>query len=357
MHTNSNEIIINLHMHTTYSDGSGSHSDIAQAALRAGLDSVIVTDHNIHVAGLEGYYKDGKKRVLLLVGEEVHDQARDPQKSHLLVFGAGKGMSAYANNPQLLIDSVRQAGGYSFLAHPFEYAAPSIGETAIDWVDWQVQGYNGIELWNGFGEIKSIIPTKLHAIFYAFFPKLIARAPYKKVLEKWDELLAAGQRVYAIGGSDAHALKLSLGPIKRVVFPYDFHFSAINTHILTSEPMTGELVHDRHLVLDALANGHCFVGYDLPGQTKGFRFTAQGKDKTAIMGDEIVSDGGVTLQVKLPEPADCRLLQNGKVIGNWTRHQVCTHITTEPGIYRVEVFKTYLGRKRGWIFSNPIFVR
>jgi hypothetical protein len=75
------------------------------------------------VAGPEGYYKDGKKRVLLLVGEEVHDQARDPQKSHLLVFGAGKGLSAYANNPQLLVDSVRKEGGYSFIAHPFEHAA------------------------------------------------------------------------------------------------------------------------------------------------------------------------------------------------------------------------------------------
>jgi hypothetical protein len=50
-------------------------------------------------------------------------------------------------------------------------------------------------------------------------------------------------------------------------------------------------------------------------------------------------------------------LQNGKVIGSWTRHQVCAHITTEAGIYRVEVFKMYLGKKRGWIFSNPIFVR
>jgi hypothetical protein len=266
-------------------------------------------------------------------------------------------MSAYANNPQWLIDAVRQAGGYSFLAHPFEHAAPSIGESAIDWADWQVQGYNGIELWNGFGEIKSIIPTKLHAIFYAFFPKLIAGGPYRKVLEKWDELLLTGQRICAIGGSDAHALKLSLGPIKRVVFPYDFHFSAINTHIISTEPLNGDITHDRRLVLDSLANGHCFIGYDLAGQTRGFRFTAQGKDNSVIMGDDIVTDGGVTLQIKLPEPADCRLLQNGKIISTWTRHQVCTYITTEPGIYRVEVYRRYLGKYRGWIFSNPIFLR
>ena len=356
MRTFSHELIINLHMHTSYSDGSGSHADIAQAALRAGLDAAIVTDHNIHVTGPEGYYRLGEKRILLLVGEEVHDQSRNPQKSHLLVFGAGKGMSTYANDPQFLINSIRQAGGYSFIAHPFEYAAPAIGETAIDWVDWQVTGYNGLELWNGFGEIKSIIPTKLHAIFYGFFPKLIARAPYPRVLDKWDELLLSGSRVFGIGGSDAHALKLSLGPIKRVVFPYEFHFSAINTHVLTPDPLSGDLIHDRQMILESIAAGRSFIGYDLPGSTRGFRFTAQGKDKSVTMGDDIEAKGGVTLQIKLPVVAECRLLKNGKIISQWTRQQFCTQITTEPGVYRVEVFIHYLGRRRGWIFSNPIFV-
>ena len=30
------EIVVNLHMHTRYSDGSGTHKDIAQAAMQAG---------------------------------------------------------------------------------------------------------------------------------------------------------------------------------------------------------------------------------------------------------------------------------------------------------------------------------
>ena len=62
------EIVVNLHMHTRYSDGSGSHKDIAQAAIKAGLDAVIVTDHNVLVQGLEGYYRVGRSRVLLLIG-------------------------------------------------------------------------------------------------------------------------------------------------------------------------------------------------------------------------------------------------------------------------------------------------
>ena len=67
------EIIINVHMHTRYSDGHGSHADIGAAALRAGLDAVIVTDHNVWVSGPEDYYQEGSRRTLVLIGEEVHD--------------------------------------------------------------------------------------------------------------------------------------------------------------------------------------------------------------------------------------------------------------------------------------------
>ena len=54
------ELVINLHMHTTYSDGHGTHADLAEAALRAGLDAIIVTDHNVWVNGIEGYRQKGK---------------------------------------------------------------------------------------------------------------------------------------------------------------------------------------------------------------------------------------------------------------------------------------------------------
>ncbi|NJC97310.1 MAG: PHP domain-containing protein, partial [Anaerolineae bacterium] len=98
------EIIINLHMHTRYSDGTGTHKDIADAAMKSGLDAVIVTDHNVLVEGMEGYYRLGTTRVLLLIGQEVHDQDRVPQKNHLLIFNANRDLSALADDPQTLIN-------------------------------------------------------------------------------------------------------------------------------------------------------------------------------------------------------------------------------------------------------------
>lgn len=343
-------------MHTPYSDGHATHAEIARAALNAGLDAVIVTDHNVYVNGMEDYYKEGDRQVLLLVGEEIHDQAREPQKNHLLVFGAGKELATFASDPQRLIDAARRLGGLAFVAHPYDPAAPAFNEDDLSWVDWEVSGLTGLEIWNAMSEFKSLLTNRLRAIYYALNPDRVASGPFPEVLQKWDELLASGKRLAAIGGSDAHAMPARMGPLRRVIFPYEFHFRAINTHILTPSPLSGDLFEDRRMILDALGRGRSFIGYDLPAPTRGFRFTAQGKDRKAWMGEEVSSRNGVTIQIRLPRPVECRLLKDGKVIKTWTRRDTCTYITTEPGVYRVEAYIHYLGKKRGWIFSNPIYV-
>ncbi|MDD2695602.1 MAG: CehA/McbA family metallohydrolase [Anaerolineales bacterium] len=351
------EVVANLHMHTPYSDGRYTHARIARAAIQTGLDAVLVTDHNVYVDGLERVYTDGARRALLLVGEEIHDQGRLPQKNHLLVFGAGRELAAQAHDPQRLLDNVRQAGGLSFLAHPYELAAPAVGEPDISWVDWDVHGYTGLELWNGFSEFKSLLKSKLHALFYAFNPRLIARAPHPEALRKWDELLSQGRRVVAVGGSDAHALPASLGPLRKTLFPYEYHFRAINNHLFLESPLSGDIIGDRPRLLTALGSGRLFIGYDLPASTRGFRFTAQGSERVAWMGETIPAKGGVTLQIRLPLPVECRLVKDGKTIKVWHKRHTCTYITTQPGAYRAEAYIHYLGRKRGWIFSNPIYVK
>lgn len=350
------ELVINLHMHTRYSDGFGSHQDIAEAALQAGLDAVVVTDHNVLVNGPEGYYRNGNQKVLLLVGEEIHDQTLQPSKNHLLVLGAGRELAHMATDPQRLIDAVRRHEGLSFLAHPFEDASPAIGELDFSWEAWPVQGFTGLEIWNAMSELKTRIRSRLHAIFYILFPRRIARGPSGEALQKWDELLSQGQQVVAVGGTDAHAFPYRLGPMRRTIFPYHFHFATVNTHLLTPSPLRGDVDHDRRLVLDALRQGHAFIGYDLPAPTRGFRFSAQGKSGRAWMGDTISAENGVTFQIRLPLVTECRLVRHGKVVRTWQQRQTCTHITSEPGAYRVEVYIPYNGRRRGWIFSNPIYV-
>jgi hypothetical protein len=148
-----------------------------------------------------------------------------------------------------------------------------------------------------------------------------------------------------------------MGPLHRTLFPYEFHFRSINTHLLTPDPLKGDLAEDRRLILEALASGHAFIGYDLPASTRGFRFSAQGKDSMAWMGDEISAKDGVTLQIRLPRRTECVLVKDGKPLKTWRDRETCTHITSETGVYRVEVYIQYLGRRRTWIISNPVYVR
>jgi hypothetical protein len=351
------EIIANLHIHTIYSDGTGKHSEIAEAAIKTGLDVVIVTDHNVFVSGPEDYYTSNGKRVLLLVGEEIHDQARLPQKNHLLVLGAGCELASLAGDLNRLLKAVRNAGGLAFIAHPVDPAAPAVNEDDLSWEDWHLKGLAGIEIWNAMSEFKSLLKTKLHALYYAYNPTLIARGPFPETMQNWDKQLQDGQRLMAIGGSDAHAFSARLGPLRRTLFPYEFHFRSINTHILIDHPLEGDLESDRRLVLEALAQGRSFVANDMLAPTRGFRFIAHGLNHIAMPGEEITAERGITFQIRLPTPASCHLVRNGQIVQAWEKQTLCTYITTEPGVYRVEAFLTYRGAPRGWIFSNPVFVR
>ncbi len=267
---------------------------------------------------------------------------------------------SWARSPGIRSDlSVQSARRVALHFSPTHLKPPPrlFGEPDLSWVDWQVDGYTGLELWNAMSEFKSLLRSRLHALYYAFAPDRIARGPSKETLAKWDDLLLSGRRVVAIGGTDAHAFRGKMGPFKRTIFPYTFHFRTVNTHLLVERPLGGDLDQDRQLVYDALRAGRAFIGYDLPAPTRGFNFTAQGKDKPAWMGDEISAKNGVTFQIRLPRRAECHLLKNGQVVKSWRQRETCTHITSESGVYRVEVFIPYRGRRRGWIFSNPIYVR
>jgi len=346
----------NLHTHSVYSDGHGQHQDIAHAAIQAGLDFVIVTDHNVWVQGMDGYrYLEGK-RTLLLTGEEIHDTQREPQKNHLLVYETRAELASFATDPQNLLDEINARMGLAFLAHPFDPAAPLFHEDDLSWEAWEVQGFTGIELWNFMSEFKSKLSSLPRALFFAFNPDSIGVGPFPQVLERWDHLLTSGRRVVAIGGSDAHALPARMGPLKQTIFPYEYLFRTVNTHVLLDEPLSGETARDRKAIFTALRDGSAFVGYDLPAPTRGFRFQALGESEQIGMGGELAVKLGVTLQIHIPAPAVVRLIRSGEEIASWQGIETAVQTVREPGVYRVEVHLPFRGRMRGWIYSNPIYL-
>lgn len=349
------EIVLNLHIHSTYSDGSGNFHEIAQAALSAELDAVIVTDHNLLLKGKDALYYRNGKRMLLLVGEEVHDMQGSPG-NHLLILNYPKEIAHLASNMQLLINEANHQNAITILAHPYESEIKAFNVRAFGWDQWEVKGFTGIEIFNQMSEFKNRSRNLFALLLNALFPKRFLTEANPKALAKWDELLNAGHRVFAYTGSDAHQSRFKFGPIKLTLFPYLTHFSALNTHAYLPQPLTGELEQDRSLIYIALKKGKFHIGLDWVYPTKGFEFKADYEGGSAYSGDQLIMNQSATIKINLPVQAIVHLLRNGEVIGKWDRRVSIAHTITTAGVYRVECYFPVQGSLAGWIYSNPIFV-
>lgn len=359
----------NMHIHTRYSDGEKLHAEIAEDAIAAGLDFIIITDHNIYVTGVEGYYQNDNGRVLLMTGEEIHNVRRQPQASHFLAYGAGKELAPYAPDPQSLIDQTLGAGGFGFLAHPYEDELPLFDQPDFGWHDWDIEGFSGLEIWNYMSVFKNTLATRLEnmrwknkiiglllALRMTLNPERYVNGADQRTLDLWDGFLAKGMRVAAVGNSDAHGTPMKLGPLRREVYPYEFLFRAVNTHVLLPKPLSGDVKQDQWLLLKAIGRGNSWIGYDMAGRTDEFRFTVQGR-AIGIVGDEMPFGMGATLQIRTPTRCRIRVIRHGDVVFEVERESNLTYIPDMPGAYRVECYLPFEGRERGWIYSNPIYLR
>jgi hypothetical protein len=346
------EYVGSPHVHSIYSDGSATYRQIAAAANAAKLNFVIVTDHNIRPSGLEAYHGQS----LILSGEEMHDVRRARQANHLLVYGTEAEMSPYTfGSVRSLIQAVHTRKGVCYIAHPIERRSPLRADlAAIPWSHWPPEGIHGMEIWNYMSEFKGLLWNWISAFVYGFRPDWGIRGPFSATLKLWDELLAQGYRIGALGGADAHGVPCAIGPLRRTIFPYDYLFRCVTTHILTDSPLTGDVTTDKALIYDALRAGRTWVGYDLPHTTRGFRCVIESGSAVAVPGQELRRLGAVTITITLPAPGEIHLRRDGRVIRRVTGMGM-RYTTAEAGIYRVEVYRRFRGRKVGWIFASPIY--
>lgn len=352
-----NEIIANLHLHTRISDGQGTYSDLVREALQSEVDVVIAADHNVRVRHLEGYYTNGKRKVLLLTGEELHRMNAPQSENHLLVYGCPQEMANSGIDLPSLVQAIHKAGGVAVMAHPFDVSAPLFEAPAIPWNAGVVEGMDGIEIWNILTSYKEYAQKRSSARQVLLDPNLALVEASQAALSFWDQRLAEGTRFFAIAGSDAHHEPLRMGMIKRTFLSYGSSFKALNTHLLLSNPLRGDFSADRDLVLSAVCEGRSFIGLDAAASTCGFRFTIQTNTHTASIGDEITLQRSGTLQVRIPQVCDGSVICNGEVIYRWKRQEAAAVTITQPGAYRVECRITRDDRSLGWIYSNPIYVK
>ncbi len=346
------EYVGNLHIHTTYSDGGKDAKEIAAVARAAGLDFIALNDHSyltqLHLED-EGYYRG----VLVLVGSEIGTRFH-----HYLAYNIKNQVADEGCSPQEVIDAVDRQGGFGFLAHPFEKGMHFLQEdVAYTWNDWSVNGYTGICIWNFSSRWKENVKSLWHGVFHLVFKKYTLKGPSRKTLATWDRICSS-RRAVAVGGSDAHGSSMKIGFLRLTPLPYTYLLRTINTHILTAEPLKGDLIRDKENVYNSLREGNCFIAHDGLCPAKGFRFSfarEEGKEGLSMGQEGRFSPG--ELVIRLPRRGLIRVVKDGsllkRVYGNWLSIKI-----HEGGVYRVEVSrKTALFGWRPWIFSNPIYLR
>jgi hypothetical protein len=343
-----------VHLHSTYSDGTGTVPEIAAAGRRNALDVVLLTDHDSLEAkrrGEERWYGS----VLLLVGEEVSPEG---QENHYLAFGIDDEIDHEGLSAAGICAAVAEAGGFGFAAHPFSQGTELVRRRgrAMPWTDLDCDGLAGIELWSFVTDTAEQLGSWREAAAFVARPERVVDRPPERNLAEWDRLCARG-RMVAIGGLDAHQIGIRVaGRVPLRLMGYARSFRHLRTHVLCEELPTGELEHDRDQVYAALREGRCYLAMDSLAPARGFAFWAEGpRGRRLPMGAE-ESAGRWTLRARVPRPALVRILRDGEEVAR-EHGAMVEHEAEGPGVYRADAYLQAHGRERAWALSNPIYLR
>jgi hypothetical protein len=343
-----------VHVHSTYSDGTATVPELLDAARGAGVDAVLLTDHDTLGAGRDGW-EGMHQGVLLLVGTEV-----SPKQGHYLAFGVAGKIRHAGRTPGEIAAAVRAAGGLGFAAHPFSEGGrllvPALARRIVLPHGWPAledpEAYDGLELWSLTTDAAEGWRTPADAWRWLRDPEAaVAQGPPSRHLRRWDEL-SARRRVPAIGGLDGHAPGIRLRGRVRSPLSHARTFSLLRTHVICKRPLSGALDEDRATVLDALRAGAVWISCPFVAPADGARLWAERGDGTAIaMGAEAPAGPGV-LRVRLPEAAHITVVRDGVPVHDADGARVDLDIE-RPGAYRIEA---RIGG-RVWLISNPVHLR
>jgi hypothetical protein len=348
-----------VHVHSDHSDGTGTVPRIAAAAARAGIDVVLLTDHDT-LAGRYAGYERWHGGVLVCIGEEVTPRPGH----HYLAFGIDAPVDHYGLTPREVVARVNEAGGFGLLAHPFSSGNPRFPRIpAAGWDEIAPPGATGLELWSFVTDTVERLASVPDALRFlarpAGHPAL--DHPRPEALTAFDRV-AARRRIVAVGGLDAHQLGVRVGeavPLR--LMSYETSFGLLSTHVLLDEPLPEEAWHARDAVYAALRAGRCYVARDELAPPRGFAFWADNLASARVeLGAEAPAAPDWALHVRLPRPAAIRVLRDGAELARTPPGAQSDRLDVpapEPGAHRVEVTIHDRGRPRTWILSNPVYFR
>jgi hypothetical protein len=385
-----------LHAHAEDSAHTGgTRAEMLAEAQRAGVNAVLLTDHHRPPADfINQSWRGLREGVLFLPGSEARGFLLYPSRSI---------MNHMDDPTPALIEATRADGGLIFLSHIEERP------------DHSMAGLDGMEIYNRHADAKKD-PAGLMAIMLKLTDPASLREFEESLSRYGDELFAAQveypadylakwdaetrtRRLTGVAANDCHhnyvllvkmvddetvkvgtnvdrddqmrTISARLRPGIRALAkdhwpgdvlarldldPYHRSFQNVSTHILAPELNEAS-------IRDALRGGHAYVSHDWMCDPSGFQFeltTGAGQTggfaRAAILGDEVKLAPPARLVAQFPVPCHIRLLNGGTVISERSADRL-EYDVASPGVYRVEGWLELGGEERGWIYSNPIYVR
>ncbi len=309
------------HLHTTRSDGRGTLEEVVVAARGAGLQFVVVTDHNVLSPEEQGY-RDG---VLVVEGTEV-----SAPYGHVVALGVPRDLTREERQRDTL-GAIGALGGHAVLAHPFHPRRPFTRWSNDGWAGFEVVSNDSFwgftvahhEYWRIL-EAVAVLPWDPSRSILAFY-----RKPLQE-LRRYDQV-AARRPVRLLCASDAHGY-----PSYRAVF------EAFSMHLPVA--FTGDAVADARAVVAGLLDGRAFCVFDAVAPAAGVRLAVgPARDR-------------VDLAFSTPDPSRARwlLYRDGSLAGEMAAASGGATFSCDGpcprGAWRAE------GRWDGvdWIFTNPI---
>ncbi len=322
------------HVHTTRSDGLGTLAEVLQAARQAGLQFVVVTDHNL-LAPEDAGWHDG---VLVIEASEASSRF-----GHVVAVGIPRALTPGERGAEPL-EAIAALGGQAVLAHPFHARRP--------WSGWERGPWRGIEVVSNdtsWGEITvgrgwgRLLPG-LAALPFDGARAVIGLVP---ATHREEAVLEAGLRS---GAARTRREDGSAAPPRVLLCSADAHgypsyraaFEAFSMHVPVR--VTGDAMVDGKAVLAALLDGRASCVFDGVAPASGIRLggVAGGElrlsAEASLVGSEaLLWSGGVVVASGVVEPGAIRFACAGGC---------------GPGIYRAVVRRG----GRPWIFTNPVVI-
>jgi hypothetical protein len=313
-------------VHTTRSDGLGSIDEVVRAARQAGLQFVVLADHNV-LFPEDGGYRDG---VLVVNATEISSRY-----GHVVGVGIPRALTAVEKEGDPFA-AVEVLGGRTVLPHPLHPRRPFRG--------WDRSRAAGLEIASNdtfWGEM--LAGRRVGRVLYALLALPWDRA--QAVLAFYDrpraelalyDVLSRDRPLALLCSADAHG------------YPsYRAAFEAFSMHLPLT--LSGDARADSARVVEGLLSGRATCVFDgvAPGWGLSLARSGSGsRAQLALAAPRAPSEVSVYRDGTLAYEGEARSIGNG-------RYSVCGTEGPMPctrGLWRVEARVD----GRPWLFSNPV---